>query len=239
MIKKIVVLTLSFSWAYCFSQEKSHFLIGGEVGGMYSSNNISNLKINNSITSSGGFTPTNLIGTYGENSGDYRTIYINLNQSILVYLTNRLLTGLEFSILNETNKYDSKLIVKDNTSSYLISPCLRYLIYQGLYGQIQYYYGISQEKIKSNQLTVAGPTGYHLYDYSTEIKAKTNGFGISAGYIIPVGSNVNVDLSLKYIMHKNKFDYENKNEYGNYDLKQNSILISIGLKYILKMHSEQ
>jgi len=234
MIKKAVLLTLSFSCAYCYSQEKSLFLIGGEIGGMYSSNNISNLNINSSGTSSGGFTPTNLIGTWGENSGDFRTFYIDMNQSILMYLSGRLLTGLEVSILSESNKYDSKLIFKDNTLAYLISPCVRYMVYQGLYGQLQYYYGISHEKIKSNWRSVAGPTGFYQYDYSTDIKAKTNGFGISVGYLYPVGSNMNIDVSLKYVMNKNKFDYENKSEDGNYNLKQNTILLSIGLKYIFK-----
>ena len=89
-----------------------------------------------------------------------------------------------------------------------------------------------------NQLSVAGPTGFHLYDYTTDIKAKTNGFGIPAGYLIPIGSNMNIDLSLKYIMNKNKFDYENKSEDGNYDLKQNTILISIGLKYTINFKNK-
>jgi len=99
---------------------------------------------------------------------------------------------------------------------------------------MQYYHGISKETIKGNQIALPGPTGFYAYDYTTNIKAKTNGFGISAGYLIPIGSNMSIDFSLKYIMNKNNFDYENKREEANYNLKQNIILISIGLKYLLK-----
>jgi len=118
MKKKIVLLTLVFSSVCCYSQDKNRFLIGGEIGGMYSSSNISDLKTNNSGSSLGGFAPISLISTYGENYGDFTSFYFNVNQSVLVYLTGRLLTGLEFSILNETNTYDSELIIKTNNLSY-------------------------------------------------------------------------------------------------------------------------
>lgn len=234
MCKNLLLFFLSFSWVHSYSQDKNLLLIGGGIGAMYSSSSISDLTIQKSGTAMGGFTPTNLIGTYGDNKGDFKTFYINLDQSVLVYLSERLLTGLEFSILKETNKYDSELITESNTVSYLVSPCLRYFIYRGFYGQIQYYLGTSHEKIKSNMKSVPGQTGFHAYDYTSTNKAKANGYGLSAGYLIPVGSNCNIDLSLRYLRNKNKFEYENKNENGTYNLAQNTFLVTVGFKYALK-----
>jgi hypothetical protein len=168
MKKIIIVAILSISsWVPGYSQDKNIMIIGGNIGGMFSSNNISDLKITSHLSGAGGFSPANLIGTYGNNSGDYKTLYLELNPNILFYLTDKLLIGIGFALLNEQNKYKSNLITKSEMTSYLISPTIRYFIYQGFYGQLEYNIGKSHQKIISNNIYIPGPTGFGNYDYST------------------------------------------------------------------------
>lgn len=235
-MKKIIIvaiLLISF-WVLGYSQDKNILLIGGNVGGMFSSNNISDLNINSHLSYGGGFSPTNLIGTYGDNSGDYKTLYLELNPNILFYLTDKFLIGIGFVLLNEQNKYESNLITKSEMTSYLISPSIRYFIYQGFFGQLEYNIGKSLQNIISNNISIPGQTGFSSSDYSTNIDSNTNGFGISAGYSIQLGNNVTSELALNYMRNKNKFNYDNKNEDGTYNIKQNMVLVSLGFKYILQ-----
>lgn len=236
MIKNIITVTLLISfWLGGYSQVKNILLIGGDIGAMFSQNDISDLDINNnSFANLGGFTPTNLMGTYGNNSGDYKTFYIDLNVSALYYLTDKFLIGIGIGLLDEQIKYDSELITKSEMISYLISPKFRYYIYQGFYGQIQCNIGKIRQDIKCNHLVFPPSSSISIIDYSTIIEGKTFGFGISAGYSILLGSNLTVDLALRYLRNKNKFEYENISEDGTYNIKQNTALISIGLKYILR-----
>lgn len=239
MIKNIITIAFLVSFSIDgSSQDKKILLIGGDIGAMYSQNDISDLDINNdSPYSVGGFTPTNLMGTYGNNPGDYKTFYIDLNISVFYFLTDKLLIGIGVGLLDEQNKYDSDLIINSEMISYLISPKFRYYIIQGFYGQIHYSIGKTRQDIKSNHIDLPRTSGYPSIDYSTIVDGKTSGFGISAGYSIQLGSNINIDLALRYLRNKNKFEYENINENGTYTIKQNTALISLGLKYILKIRS--
>jgi len=235
-MKKLVVAILLTSFGIlAYSQDKNIMLIGGDFGGMFSSNNISDLNIiSHTSGSAGGFSPTNLIGTYKGNSGDYKTLYLDFKPSILFYLTDKLLIGMEFELLNEQDKYESNLITKSDMTSYIISPCVRYFIYQGLFCQFQYNIGKSSQKIFSNNLSIPGATGFYNYDYSTTISGNTSGFSISAGYSISLGNNITTELAFNYLRNKNKYNYDNRNESGDYNIRQNAALISVGLKYILK-----
>jgi opacity protein-like surface antigen len=240
MKKLVVVAMLLTSFVvHGYSQDKNIMLIGGDFGGMFSSNNISDLNIVSHYSSSGGFAPTNLIGTYGDNSGDYKTLYLEFKPSILFYLADKLLIGTEFELLNEHNKYESNLITKSVMTSYIISPSVRYLIYQGFFCQLQYNIGKSRQKIFSNHLSIPGETGFYSYDYSTNISGNTFGFSLSAGYSISLGNNITTELAFNYIRNKNKFKYDNISESGDYNIKQNAVLISVGLKYILKQKTNK
>jgi len=123
-MKRIVIIAtlLILCFAHSYSQDKNLFLIGGNIGGMFSSNNISDLIIIRAQSGPIGSSPTNLIGTYGDNPGDYKSIYLELTPNILYYLTDKLLFGIGFAFLKEQNKYESNLITKSLTKSYLISP---------------------------------------------------------------------------------------------------------------------
>jgi opacity protein-like surface antigen len=234
-MKKLVVAILLTSFGIlAYSQDKSIMLIGGDFGGMFSSNNISDLNIISHSSGVGGFSPTNLIGTYGDNSGDYKTLYLEFKPSILFYLTAKLLIGAEFELLNEQNKYESSLITKSDMTSFIISPCVRYFIYQGFFCQLQYNIGKSSQKIFSNNLSVPGPTGFHSYDYSTNISGNTSGFSLSAGYSISLGNKITTELAFNYLRNNNKFKYDNMSETGDFNIRQNAALVSVGLKYILK-----
>ncbi len=235
-MKRIVIIAtlLILGCLHSYSQDKNLFLIGGNIGGMFSSNNISDLNIIRNQYSTGGFSPQNLIGTYGDNPGDYKTIYLEFNPNILYYLTDKLLVGIGCAFLNERNKYESNLITKSITKSYLISPTVRYFIYQGLFCQFEYNIGKSFEDIYSNNLPIAGSTGFSIYDYSTDISGSVSGINVSAGYSIPLGNNVTTEIAFNYLRNKNKFKYDNSSETGTYNIKQNIGLISIGFKYILK-----
>ena len=230
----IIVTLLILSYAYSYSQGKNLFLIGGNIGGMFSSNNIVDLNVTNNQYNTGGFSPYNLIGTYGDNPGDYKTIYLNLTPGLLFYLTDKLLIGSGFSFLSERNKYESDLITKSITKSYLISPTVRYFIYQDIFCQIEYNIGKSFQDIFSNSLAIPGETGYHIYDYSTVISGNISGINISAGYSITLGDNVTSELAFSYLGNKIRFKYDNSSENGTFKIKQNVGLISIGFKYILK-----
>jgi opacity protein-like surface antigen len=235
MLKSIFLTSvLASSWIFGQSQDKKILLIGGDFSAMFSSNNISALDITTKIPNAGGFTPGNLMGTYGDNSGDYKTLYLELNPDLLIYVTDKLLVGLGFDLINERDKYESELITKSIMTTFLLSPEIRYYIYQGFYGQLQYNVGKAHDKIVSNNLSIPTSTGFRSVDYSTIIDGNTQGFGLTAGCSIPLGNNVIADLALKYILNSNKFKYDNKSEEGTYNLKQNMAMISFGLKYILR-----
>jgi hypothetical protein len=234
----VVILLISFG-ILSYSQDKNIMLIGGDFAGMFSSNNISDLNINSFASGAGGFSPNNLIGTYGDNSGDYKTLYLEFNPDILFYLTDKLLIGAEFELLYEQDKYESNLIYKSDMTSYLISPCVRYFIYQGFFCQLQYNIGRSRQKIFSNNLSFPGTTGFHSYDYSTNISGNTSGFILSAGYSIHLGNNITTELAFNYLRNKNKFKYDNMSESGDYNIRQNTALISVGFKYILKQKANK
>ena len=83
-------------------------------------------------------------------------------------------------------------------------------------------------------MNIAGLTGFSSYDYSTDIKAGTNGVGLSAGYSVPLGINLNLDVALQYVLNNMDCEYENKSEEGTYDDDQNTILVSVGFRYIFQ-----
>ena len=233
MIRCIFLFALLIAyWNLTYGQDKNILLIGGNVGAMYTSNDITNLDANNSsYTNIGG-------GTYFNNSGDYVTTYINLDATVFYYVTNKLLIGTGFNILNEKNTYASDLITKSKSTSYFVSPKIRFYIYQGLFGQAQYNIGVFRQEIVSNDISLPSSSGYSSINYSTTFKGNTTGVGLSVGYSLPLGSNITIDILLSYIRNKNKNEYENKNETGDYTIKQNTALISIGFNYILKQNAD-
>jgi hypothetical protein len=229
----ICIVLLTISWAHGHSQ-KNLFLIGGNVGGMFSSNNIYDLNIKDNQSSTGGFSPSILIGTYGNNPGNYKTLFLEATPSILFYLKDKLLIGAEFNLLTERNKYESNLITKSISRTYFISPTIRYFFYQGFFCQFQYNIGKSIENINSNSLPIAGQTGFYTYNYSTKILSTISGIDLTAGYSIPLGTNVTTELGFSYLGNKNKFKYDNSSDSGTFNIKQNVGLIFVGIKYILK-----
>lgn len=145
-----------------------------------------------------------------------------------------MLKGIGIDLLNVNTKYESELITRTNLTSFLLTPNVRYYIYNGFFGQIQYNFGESWNRIFSNEVNMPTPTGFFNFDYTTTMQSTTNGLGISAGYSIPLGNNLINDIAIKYYLNKNTTKYDNTDGHGTYSEKQNMILLSIGFKYLLQ-----
>jgi hypothetical protein len=233
MKKSFFLSLLLLSAIISYSQNRKLLLIGGEIGGMYSGNHLSYNSLTNTADLSG-VTPDNLLGTIGENnSGDYTTTYFDISPSVMIYLTDRFLIGMEFSLLNEHNKYESDFVTKTYASSYLVSPCIRYFIYRGLYSQLQYFYGVSHQNVRSGKISIPGSSGVYTYDITTDLDARTNGAGLTAGYMIPIGERMNIDVALSYIMNNSKYKYKSGQDDGDYTFKQKTLMISLGFKHVI------
>jgi hypothetical protein len=235
-MKKIVIIIqlLFLSFITGIAQNKNVFLVGGDIGAMFSSSKINDLEITDYSSSAGGFYPSSLLGTIGDNSGNYKILYLNLSPSISYFISSKLLIGIGVDLLNVNTKYESELITRTNLTSFLLTPNVRYYIYNGFFGQIQYNFGESWDKIFSKEVHIPATNGFSSIDYTTTMQSTTKGFGISAGYSIPLGNNLITDIAIKYYLNTNKAEYDYTGGNGTYSEKQNMILLSIGLKYLLK-----
>jgi len=105
--------------------------------------------------------------------------------------------------------------------------------------QFEYNAGKSSQTIFSNSISLPGETDFHLYDYSTDISGSISGISLSAGYSIVLGNNLSDEIASCYLRNKNKFEYDNTDDSGTYKIKQNAVLISMRLKYILKVNKSK
>ncbi len=233
-----IILTV-FLFAIFFnahSQGKKIMLIGGDVAFMYSSHDLSDLKVTRQFNSlSGGFIPGSLLGTIGsESPADFKTLYIDLHPELMLYVKENFLIGFGLDFLTQQSIFDSDLITNSTTTAAIFSPAIRYYLSPEFYGQVQGNIGKSHEKIISEALSIPLSTGFGMADYSTDIEGSVIGFAAVFGYSLQLGENIISDISVKYFRNSITYSYENISEEGRFIERQNMVLFSVGLKYLLK-----
>ncbi len=124
LLLSIPILFLLSTTTIC--QNKKLFLIGGDIGGMYIENSVSNLTINNNAYNKVEDYPANSVVRFGSNASDYNRFYIAMNPNASYYITDNLLLGLGFELLYDITNYENNIIKKSKTTSYFISPLIIY-----------------------------------------------------------------------------------------------------------------
>lgn len=169
----IVLFTITFISTTNSQNIKNRFLIGGELGGIYSKNKVNNFE------SYLGDTPID-IGQdldYNVNSFTYTDFSLNFTPSLLYYLNDNLLIGGGIEWFKSNKKIDDDVFQNINDNSFTIYPALRQYLYKGIFLQGQIDFGKTLYKVDCKNI-YPSYTGTSS-DKSSEAKGLVFGYGIS------------------------------------------------------------
>jgi hypothetical protein len=153
-------------------------------------------------------------------TGDFSS-YVSISPQFGMYLSNSLVGGIGVSYSKSKAKSQDWFITKEEQSSILVSPFIKYYSKPGFYLMAEF----NNAWVKSYVSLNSNLVHPMIWPLEQRTNAISMGFSAFLGYAISAGKRFKIEPSIEY--YYKKYDYEDT----DYTSKTNGISFHIGFTY--------